>query len=113
MYVKQLFNPVSGLPFTVAIYDDGTFSYTHLDGTVMHGKYDFLQDIYCFESDAMNNHQMISASDAVQILNITKQRISQLCESGRLESGFIGNSLFVSLDSVRKYKETDRTPGRK
>ena len=113
MIMKWINDPVYGLPLQITLFDDGSFTYTHaVTGLLMHGFYDCLRDTYTF-AGKNTIEQSISASDAANMLQVSKVRISQLCDEGKLSSAFIGSSLFISLSDVIAYRDSDRTPGRK
>lgn len=54
----------------------------------------------------------ITAPTAGNELGITRQRVYQLIKSGRLNALKIGRSVFVNLNDVREFSESDRTSGR-
>jgi excisionase family DNA binding protein len=56
------------------------------------------------------DEEFVSVSEAADDLSITRQRVLQLIDAGRLQARRVGNSYIIlksALDTVR-----DRTPGR-
>ena len=108
----DIFNPFDGLPVTLTAFDDGTFSATHLvthetiAGRIEDGYMRIPMD-FCMKGHA------IQANEAAELLGVSRMRITQLCNEGKLRSAMIGSSLFVSNRDVLQYAVSNRTPGRK
>lgn len=112
MHKAEIFDPFTGLPVTLMIYDDGSVSFDHLvTHETIHAK--FAGEYFCIPVIALENNYSISANEAADRLDVTRMRITQLCNEGRLRSSMIGASLFVSYDDVVEYEKSDRTPGRR
>lgn len=111
----SIYDPVYGLPLEISLFDDGQFSFvqpvTHHVITGQYSKYALTIPIDVFEQE--NQSRSIPSSEAAEILGISRTRITQLCNAGKLRSAIIGNSLFVDYADVMSYKDSDRTPGRK
>ena len=113
MEIRQIYDPFDGLPVTITIFDDGSFSYTNrVTHKVQHGT--ILDDCLCLCLPLESTRsKSITASEAAKILNVSRMRITQLCDAGTLNSDIIGSSLFVSYDDVKRYAKNNRKPGRK
>lgn len=112
-------DPIYGLPLTVKLFDDGTYAYEHaITHQVVTGKYccvDKARMQYRFGLNftAKEFPITIPAADAAERLGVSRMRVTQLCNEGKIRSAMIGSSLFVNLDDVMAYGNSDRTPGRK
>lgn len=111
----SIYDPIYGLPLEISLFDDGQFSFvqpvTHRVITGQYSKYALTIPLDVFEQE--NQSRSIPSSEAAEILGISRTRITQLCNAGKLRSAIVGNSLFVDYDDVMQYKDSDRTPGRK
>lgn len=107
-------DPIYGLPLTVQFFNDGTIAYEHaITHQVVTGKYclDSCKLIIDYAPDIFPD--TISATEAAERLGVSRMRVTQLCNEGKIRSAMIGSSLFVNLDDVMAYGSSDRTPGRK
>ena len=111
----SIYDPIYGLPLNINLFDDGQFSFmhpvTHKVITGQYSKYALTIPIDLFNKE--NQNKTITASEASEILGITRMRVTQLCTEGKLHSTIIGSSLFVDYQDVLQYLNSDRTPGRK
>lgn len=112
MRTIEINNPFDGLPVTLTIFQDGTFSATHLvTHEVIAGRF---EDGYIrIPVEFCEKGYSIPANEAAEELGVSRMRITQLCNEGKLRSAMIGSSLFVCNDDVLQYAKSDRTPGRK
>lgn len=112
MRTIEINNPFDGLPVTLTIFQDGTFSATHLvTHEVIAGRF---EDGYIrIPVEFCEKGYSIPANEAAEELGVSRMRITQLCNEGKLRSAMIGSSLFVSKLDVLRYGLSDRTPGRK
>lgn len=56
------------------------------------------------------DEEYLSVSEVAQALEITRQRVLQLIDAGRLEARKIGNSYIIAKTSLQALE--DRKPGR-
>ena len=112
MHSLEIANPFDGLPVKLTCFDDGTFSATHaITHEVITGRF---EDGYMrIPVEFCNSNAAITANEAAERLGVSRMRITQLCNEGKLKSGMIGSSLFVSFYDVFQYSKMDRKPGRK
>lgn len=108
----EIYNPFDGLPVKLTVFKDGTFSAAHLvTHEIVTGRF---EDEYIrIPVKFCNTGYSIPANDAAKRLGVSRMRITQLCNEGKLHSAMIGSSLFISNDDVMQYAKADRTPGRK
>jgi excisionase family DNA binding protein len=59
---------------------------------------------------AKSDEEYISVSEAAEILGISRQRVLQLIEAGRLEARKVGNSYIIARSALQTVE--DRKPGR-
>lgn len=69
--------------------------------------------MYSAPTEAFRHVKTITPSDAAELIGISKSRVSTLCQSGRLKSVTIGNSVFISEDSAIEYRDSERKAGRR
>lgn len=48
---------------------------------------------------------MVGTAEAARMLNLTQQRVCQLCKSGRLSAERFGSMWLIPADVVRRYGE--------
>ena len=112
MEAIELCNPFDGLPVKLTVFNDGVFTAVHaITHEIVTGRF---EDEYiripvkhCMDADS------IPANEAAEMLDVSRMRITQLCNEGKIRSGMIGSALFVSKSDVMEYANGDRTPGRK
>ena len=107
-----IYDPVFGLPIEAIVHANGELVYRH---PVTHRKVQcrYEDGVLSIPYDADYPQRSISASEAAEMLGVSRMRITQLCNDGKLAHCTIGNSLFVDRGDVICYKAMDRTPGRK
>lgn len=107
-----IYDPFFGLPIEIEIGDGGNISYKH---PVTHRRIPcrYTAGVLSIPYDADYPQRSISASEAAEMLGVSRMRITQLCNDGKLAHCTIGNSLFVDRGDVICYRAMDRTPGRK
>ena len=112
MHNVEICNPFDGLPVKLTVFEDGTFSAAHaITHEIVTGRF---EDEYIrIPVRFCNTGYSIPANDAAERLGVSRMRITQLCNEGKLRSAVIGSSLFVCNDDVMQYAKADRTPGRK
>lgn len=110
-------DPIYGLPVDVCTFSDGKFSIMHkITHDVINGQFADIDGEICIIlplSCIDQASKSISANDAAEMLNVSRMRITQLCNEGKIRSAMIGSSLYVCYDDVASYKDSNRTPGRK
>lgn len=113
MHEVEINNPFDGLPVKLTVFNDGVFSAVHaVTHEIVTGRFD--DDGYLrIPMKFINQGYSIPANEAAERLGVSRMRITQLCNEGKLRSAMIGSSLFVSNDDVITYANSDRTPGRK
>lgn len=107
-----IYDPFFGLPIEAEIGDGGDIGCRH---PVTHRRIPCIYEdgMLSIPFDADYPQRSISASEAADMLGVSRMRITQLCNDGKLAHCTIGNSLFVDRGDVICYKAMDRTPGRK
>ena len=112
MHEVEINNPFDGLPVKLTVFNDGIFTAIHhITHEIVTGRF---EDEYIrIPVKFCNQGYAIPANEAAELLGVSRMRITQLCNEGKLRNGMIGSSLFVSNDDVLKYAKSDRTPGRK
>ena len=107
-----IYDPFFGLPIEAEIGDGGDIAYRH---PVTHSRIlcTYADGMLSIPFDADYPQISISANEAAEMLGVSRMRITQLCNDGKLAHCTIGNSLFVDRGDVICYKAMDRTPGRK
>lgn len=108
----EICNPFDGLPVKLTVFKDGTFSAVHLvTHEIVTGRF---EDEYIrIPVKFCDSGYSIPANEAAERLGVSRMRITQLCNEGKLHSAMIGSSLFVSYDDVVLYEKSERKPGRK
>lgn len=107
-----IYDPFFGLPIEAVVHANGELVYRH---PITHRKVQcrYEDGVLSIPYDADYPQRSISASEAAEMLGVSRMRITQLCNDGKLAHCTIGNSLFVDRGDVMCYKAMDRTPGRK
>ena len=101
MQRQKIYDPFHGMETDLLFFDDDTFWFQSSNGQQYKGK--MTNDYVCFPIEATQN-ETISANEAAEMLNVSKMRITQLCQMGKLHSSFVGTSLRISKADVEKYK---------
>ena len=60
----------------------------------------------------MAKEKRLSLSETAGILKLTRQRVHQLYEAGRIPAEQIGNQIVFLESAVHKFKKEKRPPGR-
>ena len=104
MAMNKLADPFYGLPVDLNEYPDGTISF---ENTITGRKcLAYRKDeMICIPIDYFCSIA-VPAREAAEMLEVSKQRINQLCEDGTLHSGTIGKSRFVSKRDIIAYALT-------
>ena len=112
MQTVEVSNPFDGLPVTITVFKDGTFSAVHaVTHEIVTGRFE--DECIRIPVRFCNTGHSIPANEAAERIGVSRMRITQLCNEGKLRSAMIGSSLFVCNDDVLQYAKSDRTPGRK
>ena len=112
MHEVEINNPFDGLPVKLTVFNDGVFSAVHaVTHEIVTGRFE--DECIKIPVKFINEGYSIPANEAAERLDVSRMRITQLCNEGKLRSAVIGSSLFVCNDDVVAYAKSDRTPGRK
>lgn len=112
MHTVEINNPFDGLPVTLTVFNDGIFTAVHrITHEIVTGRFE--DECIKIPVKFINEGYSIPANEAAEELGVSRMRITQLCNEGKLRSAVIGSSLFVSKLDVLRYGLSDRTPGRK
>ena len=97
-------DPFYGLPVTIHEYGDGTLTFEQ-SVTGKKCRAYISNEMVCIPFDYFYS-PTITAREAANKLEVSKQRINQLCEDGTLHSVKIGKARFVSQRDVIAYAIT-------
>ena len=99
--------PFTGATFEALEYADGKISFRHaLTGEELHMNWNATINRYNIAKNAFKHIAIATFQDAAKILDVSRQRITQLAKDGVIEVHDVcGKSVFL-LDDVLKYKET-------
>jgi len=71
----------------------------------------FIWQVFLYTADmAQSDEEYLSVSETAEILGISRQRVLQLIEAGRLEARKVGNSYIIARLALRAVE--GRKPGR-
>jgi len=71
------------------------------------------EDFVALRREAQEKGIPLPVTFAARVLNVSRQRVYELIEAGRLQTVCVGDHTFVTSDSVEAYQRSDRSPGRR
>ena len=60
----------------------------------------------------MAKNKLLSLTEVAEMLNLSRQRVHQLFEEGRIEAQWVGLMLVFAESDVKEFKKAKRPPGR-
>ena len=108
-----LTDPFTGIDFTAIRYDDKTIIAIHpLTGETIRLPYDFESNAFMLPAHVMKHIDAVTLTEAAEELNVSLQRVSTACKTGKIAMKTLPNgSKMILRDDLRNYKK-NRKNGR-
>ena len=102
-----LTDPFTGIDFTAIRYDDKTIIAIHpLTGETIRLPYDFEHNAFMLPAYVMKHIDAVTLTEAAEELEVSLQRVSNACKSGKIAMKTLPNgSKMILRDDLRNYKE--------
>ena len=102
-----LTDPFTGIDFTAIRYDDKTIIAIHpLTGETIRLPYDFERNAFMLPAHVMKHIDAVTLTKAASELDVSLQRVSNACKSGKIAMKTLPNgSKMILRDDLRNYKE--------
>lgn len=98
--------PFTGVEFTALEYDDGTLIVKHpLTGQMNTIKFDSFMGYYTIPSHMFKHMKTVNITQAAMLLNVSRQRISQILKNDVIPSKKVNGSNVFLLEDVLAYKD--------
>lgn len=104
MIIHNITSPLTGLAKEVLLLDDESIVFEHpLTKETLTVKYDNETGCYMFPVDMFVHIPLCTVKDAMEILHVSKMRISVLCSKGYISHVKVGNSILIDTRSLARY----------
>ena len=102
-----LTDPFTGIDFTAIRYDDKTIIAIHpLTGETIKLPYDFERNAFMLPAHVMKHIDAVTLTEAADELEVSLQRVSNACKSGKIAMKTLPNgSKMILRDDLRNYKD--------
>ncbi len=97
--------PFTGLSFEAVKFADGRIVSTNpLTGNDVTMKYNASCNRYMIDPQEFKHKPLLTLNEVCDMLDLSKARVSRLVNEGRLQSVRPGSTVYVTKDSVLKYR---------
>lgn len=109
MHKEYITCPITGLEKEVLKFDElgnHSFIFSHpITGQLHKIEYDEDSNCYLFPAGLFEHRPLVSVRDAMEILGVSKMRVSALCSKNYVKSVKVGKSVLIDAESLGRYNK--------